>query len=219
MSRNEMYSSSEPATSRAVLVVDDVRLTREAVTELLQARGLQVTMSGSGHDAIARQLDVGRIQLVVCNATTVHLPRAVAAVRRIRDLPIVAMSVGERVSDVALCAELNVAGFVTADDSVDDLVELISTAKVGTPRCPAHAIPMLMKAVHVLASGSSETRLTAREREIAALLQEGLSNKQIASRLGITISTVKNHLQRIYEKLGVRGRSEVAALLNGRRGY
>jgi DNA-binding NarL/FixJ family response regulator len=50
--------------------------------------------------------------------------------------------------------------------------------------------------------------LTAREREILALVAEGLSNAQIARRLGVQVATVKFHLQNIFQKLGVRNRTE-----------
>ncbi len=55
-------------------------------------------------------------------------------------------------------------------------------------------------------SGSDE--LTPREGEILAQLSEGLSNKEIGSRLDISYDTVRAHLRHIYEKLHVRGRTE-----------
>ncbi len=55
--------------------------------------------------------------------------------------------------------------------------------------------------------------LTKREREIALLGAEGLSSRQIAERLVVSIRTVDNHLARIYDKLGVSGRSELADAL------
>jgi DNA-binding CsgD family transcriptional regulator len=53
--------------------------------------------------------------------------------------------------------------------------------------------------------------LTNREREILALLADGLGNKQIAARLGISTSTVKTHLEVSFEKLGVTSRAEAVA--------
>ena len=59
--------------------------------------------------------------------------------------------------------------------------------------------------------------LTAREREIARLAADGLSNRGIAERLAIAVRTVDNHLYRAYAKLGVGSRSELAPLLLGPR--
>jgi len=55
--------------------------------------------------------------------------------------------------------------------------------------------------------------LTAREREIALLAARGLSNRSIAEQLVVSVRTIENHLQQAYNKLGVRGRSELADAL------
>ena len=56
-----------------------------------------------------------------------------------------------------------------------------------------------------------EVSLTNREREILALLADGLGNKQIAARLGISTNTVKTHLELLFEKIGVSSRAEAVA--------
>jgi DNA-binding NarL/FixJ family response regulator len=53
-------------------------------------------------------------------------------------------------------------------------------------------------------------RLTPREREVAALVAQGCSNREIAERLVVGMRTVETHLEHIFTKLGVRSRSEVA---------
>ncbi|MDP9277992.1 MAG: LuxR C-terminal-related transcriptional regulator, partial [Gemmatimonadota bacterium] len=55
------------------------------------------------------------------------------------------------------------------------------------------------------------TVLSNREREILALLADGLANKQIAARLGISKNTVKTHLELLFDKLGVSSRAEAVA--------
>jgi DNA-binding CsgD family transcriptional regulator len=66
----------------------------------------------------------------------------------------------------------------------------------------------------LLAGGSGEVdRLTAREREIAVLVAQGRSSKEIAAALVLSVRTVDNHLQRVFAKLGVSSRAEVAGAL------
>jgi DNA-binding CsgD family transcriptional regulator len=59
--------------------------------------------------------------------------------------------------------------------------------------------------------------LTVREHEVAALAADGLSSREIADKLSLSHRTVENHLQRIYDKLGVAGRQQLAAALDGGR--
>jgi DNA-binding NarL/FixJ family response regulator len=61
------------------------------------------------------------------------------------------------------------------------------------------------------AETTTPTVLSNREREILALLADGLVNKQIAARLGISPNTVKTHLELLFEKLGVTTRAEAVA--------
>lgn len=66
-------------------------------------------------------------------------------------------------------------------------------------------------------SDSALNGLSARERQIARLIGEGASNKDIAAALEITERTVKAHLSAVFDKLGVRDRLQLALLVNGRR--
>jgi len=59
--------------------------------------------------------------------------------------------------------------------------------------------------------------LTEREEQIAHMVAEGLSNLEISSKLGVTAHTVKNHLFRIYEKLGISNRVELVLYALSRR--
>lgn len=65
------------------------------------------------------------------------------------------------------------------------------------------------------AADSVTEALTAQEQRLAALLREGLGNKQIADKLGIAEKTVRNHFSTLYRKLGVRSRVEALAMLTG----
>jgi DNA-binding CsgD family transcriptional regulator len=60
-------------------------------------------------------------------------------------------------------------------------------------------------------------KLSVREYEIARMIADDLSDKEIAWRIGVEISTIRTHLKRIFDKLGVRRRSGVASLLSRHR--
>jgi len=67
------------------------------------------------------------------------------------------------------------------------------------------------------ASGRTDDPLTAREREVAALVARGLSNRQIASELHLSERTIGNHVSKILRKLGFASRAQVAAWATGHK--
>src|SRR6185503_11087329 len=95
---------------------------------------------------------------------------------------------------------LGVRGVVFKDLPVEMLVECIRTVHAGGTWQPAGAAPP---------ADDEASTLTAREAEIVRMLAHGLRNKEVAAELGISEGTVKVHLHRIYEKLGVDGRVEL----------
>jgi DNA-binding CsgD family transcriptional regulator len=95
---------------------------------------------------------------------------------------------------------------VDVGESVDDVsgvADVVVVARRGS------------ETSHILHSAASDIlhapALTNREREVLALLADGLGNKQIAARLGISTSTVKTHLEVLFEKLEVSTRTEAVA--------
>jgi len=114
---------------------------------------------------------------------------------------------------IVTCAEAGICGYTTRDASADDLVAAIESAGRGELVCPPPVAGRLMRAVATLAEGAGPAplgRLTSREREILAMIAEGLANKQIACRLGLELPTVKSHVHNVLEKLAVRNRTEAA---------
>jgi len=114
---------------------------------------------------------------------------------------------------IVTCAEAGICGYTTRDASADDVVAAIESAGRGELVCPPRVAGRLMRAVATLAEEAGPApigRLTNREREVLALIAEGLANKQIARRLGLELPTVKSHVHNILEKLAVRNRTEAA---------
>ena len=102
-------------------------------------------------------------------------------------------------------------------DSPDRVVEAIRTVAGGGTYFGELASGLLESLARDPASAGRPFGLTAREVEVLAPLGDGLSNKEIAEQLSITEQAVKNHLRRIYPKLGVTNRT-AAALIAHRAG-
>lgn len=207
-------------SSVRVLLVSPVRVYRDGLVAAL-ARHMTCSVVGSVATVESalppirhRQVDVVLYDLR-CAAGLVGLHRLASA-----DVRVLAVGMEESDEWIIACAEAGIAGYVTDSDSLEELVARISDAALGRFTCPPHLAASLL---HRIASigpllGSAETRarLTSRELDVAALLQEGLSNKQIASRLCIQLPTVKNHVHSILGKLETTTRGDaVAALRSG----
>jgi DNA-binding NarL/FixJ family response regulator len=130
---------------------------------------------------------------------------------------VLAITVPNREPAVIECAESGVAGFLTTDASIDDLVAAVEAVARGELLCSPSSAGMLLRRLGSLARElprpSAVAALTSRELEVVELVEQGLSNKQIAQRLCIELPTVKNHIHHILEKLGVRRRGDAAALV------
>jgi len=94
--------------------------------------------------------------------------------------------------------------------SADAIVAAVEAAAAGLVVLPGDALAEVPQGTAARAAASPEA-LTVREAQILALLAEGLVNKQIAARLGISRHTVKTHLAALFHKLGVSTRAEAVA--------
>ncbi|MEQ1824609.1 MAG: response regulator transcription factor [Pirellula sp.] len=139
-------------------------------------------------------------------------------IRRIKEefpqLPLVV--IGECVSGerVAGCIVSGASTFVLASDSLAELVATLESLKNGKPRCSNLVIEAVLCRIRELSQAKSleacsdANTLTQREIEVLSLVEKGMLNKEIARRLGIAVSTVKNHLHAIFEKFEVTERRE-----------
>ncbi len=101
-------------------------------------------------------------------------------------------------------------GYLLKNVSADELAGAIRAAYAGRPTLAPEATQALIHvATHQQPPGYD---LTSREREVLALMVEGLNNPEIAARLVVSLSTVKFHVSSILSKLGAASRSEAAAL-------
>jgi two-component system nitrate/nitrite response regulator NarL len=206
---------------KRVFIVSGISLYREGLSALLSGRdGIRVVGAAADGAEALRTLHRAKrppdLVLLDMSATD-----SLATARRLgdelADSRVFAMTVPNRERDVVACAEAGVVGFVTADASLDQLVAALESVAHGElPGSPA-VVAALFRRVADLAYEREQSeplaRLSSREREILALIAEGLTNKEIAERLYIELATVRNHVHSILGKLGVHTRTEAAALL------
>ena len=101
---------------------------------------------------------------------------------------------------------LDVAGFVAYDQASEDLVLAIDRVARGGTWIDANTLQEFTRQKLLLARGQHRRLLTGREMTALGLLERGFCNKEIASALRISVSTVKFHLRSVYAKIGVHDR-------------
>lgn len=208
-------SSFEPSVR--VMVLADVRLYREGLARLLSANE-SLVLVGAGPvdgDVIERVVGV-RPDVVLLEAAAACETTIVQDLSKLApEARVIAYGVQDEEQQALRCAEIGVAAFVMGEATGQELIGAILSLAHGEFRCSPRVAAMLVRRVSALAQGlegdSRQARLTPRERGIVALIDEGLSNKEIAQRLGIELSTVKNHVHHILEKLHALRRAQAAA--------
>jgi two-component system nitrate/nitrite response regulator NarL len=198
-----------------VLVASDVRLYRDGLAEAIDRdERFDVVAVACSTEELLQQRGCADVVLLAT-----EMPGALATVPALAQegARVLALAVRELDEVVIECVEAGVAGFVTRDASLDDVLDAVASAARGESPSSPTIVSALMRRIAAGTNGaapsSSPARLTRREREIVALIEEGLSNKQIAAGLSIELSTVKNHVHHILEKLNVSRRDEAAHAL------
>lgn len=201
-----------------ILIVAGIRLYREGLAQML-GRASELTVVGvkSGWRKEAAGVQELEPDVVLLDMTTSESYAVLRDVKQLAPgLPVVALGVAELESDVLTCVEAGVAGYVTREGSLKDLVVAIESAARGELQCSPQIAGSLLRRLAALAvdrePSPAQARLTSRECEIVRLIQQDLSNKEIAKRLGIEVGTVKNHVHNLLDKLNVHRRTEAAHL-------
>ncbi|HWX56720.1 MAG TPA: response regulator transcription factor [Verrucomicrobiae bacterium] len=203
-----------PKTSRShVLIVDDHTLFRESVTRLLQAEhDLEVRHCGSVQEGIAIigswPTDVVLLDFDLGNETgSSFLAKARAAGFQGKTLLLTA---GVNELEAADLIRRGICGIVLKHSSPAELFQSIREALAGKVWFEQGYLKRVMERASASEGSAAGARtFTERERQVLSFVFEGLANKQIADRLHVSESSVKASLQQLFDKTGVRTRSQL----------
>ena len=207
-----------------ILVVSDVRLYREGLTQLLsRAASVSAVAAAPADAAVVVSENEAQPDVLLVDAAIVRRPDIISLVSTMFSASrVVAYGVRDDDREIVECAEAGVHGFVVQEATPEQLVEtILAVTRDGYAGSPRVTVSLLRRVQDLAAAhGTGEPvlgLLSRREREVLALLQDELSNKEIAARLGVEVSTVKNHVHRLVGKLVTRGRGDAVARLRRRR--
>ncbi len=201
-----------------VLVVDDHPMVRRGLRDFLELYDdfEVVGEAADGVAAIALALTT-KPDVVVMD---LRMPRldGIAATRELRasqpGVEIVALTGSVDEERVMAAIEAGAAGFVLKDAEADDIAAAVRAARNGElyldPAVAGIVARNLRGPIAPIEDGLDEHNLTPRERDVLALVAQGLPNRGIGEALGITERTARTHVSNILAKLGLSSRTQAA---------
>jgi DNA-binding NarL/FixJ family response regulator len=197
-------------------VLSDIRLLREGLVLALSQEPSVLVVGSSDLSSSPTVIGELRPDIILLDAAKLGNLQLSLSLRQV--LPsskIVAFAVADVDDDIIACAEAGVSGYVSRTGSIEEIVSAVHGAVRGELHCTPQTSALLFSRMALQPAKRGPVAglevLTQREREIVALLEQGLSNKEIARSLRIGYATVKNHVHSILGKLQVRRRGEAAA--------
>ena len=199
-----------------VLVVDDHELFRTGLRALLEEEDLLVADAPDGAAALAVLQDV-RPDVVVMDLNMPGMSGIEATARVLEAMPgvsVLMLTINREDERVLEAVRAGALGYLLKDAELDEIVAGIRDAAAGRPVLAPAAAGAVM--AHVRSQGpvtraAPSLDLTPREHEVLVLLARGFDNADIGQRLFVSPSTVKHHVSRVLEKLGVENRLQAAA--------
>jgi NarL family two-component system response regulator LiaR len=197
-----------------VLVVDDHNMVRKGLIVLLEnfADFEVVSEAGDGESGVAMckhfKPDVVLMDMIMPGMNGVEAAAIIC--RECPDTRVIALTSSSDEVTIQAALKAGATSYLMKNVTVDELAAAVRKAYAGEPTLAPEATRALIAATrrpHEVGYDLSE-----REREVLALLVDGLTNREIGERLTISNSTVKNHVSNIFSKLGTTSRTQAVAL-------
>jgi DNA-binding NarL/FixJ family response regulator len=198
-----------------VLIADDHTLVRESLVSLLQQDGdVQVVAQASDGLETVEKAIATRPDIVV---TDISMPRlnGIEVVRRLKealpDTRVLVLTMHQEDEYVLQAVRVGASGYLVKDSAASELLAAVRSLRAGRGYFGPQASKALAEQMQHPGRevGDPYGSLTAREREVFHLIAEGLTTKEIARKLEISVKTAENHRARVIDKLGVRNTAEL----------
>jgi len=197
-----------------VMIVDDHTMVRRGLATILKVFD-DLQLAGEAESGeVAVQLCAEVLPDVILMDMVLPKMDGAMATRTIREqfpqVQVIALTSFKEGELIKNALEAGAIGYLLKDVSADDLVRAIRGAYAGRATLSTEVAQALVETANQ--PPTPGLNLTERERDVLALMIEGLNNTQIAGRLIVSPSTIKSHVSNILAKLGVASRTEAVTL-------
>jgi DNA-binding NarL/FixJ family response regulator len=208
----------EPKKTIEVAIVEDNAALGESLSRVVESipNARCIGVWGSAEEGL-KKIDAFRPSIVLMD---INLPgmsgiEATALLKRhLPEIQVIIVTVHREHDKIFNALKAGACGYLIKRSRAADVRQAILDVHSGGAPMSAEIARRVVEAFHQSPaqsdSGQESVHLSQRETEVAQLIAEGLANKEIADRLGISTETVRGHLKNIYEKLHVRSRTEAA---------
>ena len=197
-----------------VMIVDDHTMVRRGLAAFLKVNpDLELVGEASNGDEAVRICDHAQPEVILMDLVMPKMdgPTAVRIIReRCPHIQVIALTSFQDKELVQAALQAGAISYLLKNVSAEGLAEAIHEAYRGRPTLAPEALQALIQTANQQPSVGHD--LTPREKEVLALLVEGLSNPDIAGRLFVSRSTAKAHVSNILSKLEVSNRAEAISL-------
>ena len=203
-----------------ILLVEDNRILREGITAFInKQKDLTVTALSDGSYGVAAMTREVKPHVVLLDLG-LESQSSLEIVEKLKEefpgIKVIGMGLVSAQADIIESVQAGADGFILKDATMNDFISTIREIAAGKKVLPTPMTESLFFQVaeRALLKGKRNlkiaVRMTEREKEIVALIVEGMSNKQIAVKLNIASFTVKSHVHNILEKLALHSRLQIA---------
>jgi DNA-binding NarL/FixJ family response regulator len=205
----------------SIVLIDDNRLVREGLAGLIRGEpDFKILAASADAEEALRKVRDAKPQIVLLDfgLEGSDSMEVTAGIRReAPEARVIVMGLSPFQDNIGEFVRMGASGFLMKDSSFDVFVNTVRAVAGGAQVLPPELTGSLFSQIARNAvrrnapAALAAVRITLREREVINLISDGLSNKEISSRLGIAIHTVKSHVHNVLEKLSLHSRLEVAA--------
>ncbi|OSZ81168.1 DNA-binding response regulator [Chitinophagaceae bacterium IBVUCB2] len=203
----------------SVVIVEDHQLVREMWVQLFSERNdIEIVGKSGDFDEAIEMIKVKRPNIVLLD---INLPvssgmDAVPLIRKFSPgTKIIAVSMHNQPAYAKKMLQMGAKGYVTKNSSHQEMIDAVDEVMAGkTFVCSEIKDIISEQAFQQSPSGPSLKELSLREIEIIKLIKEGLSSKEIATSLGISVRTAEVHRHNILKKLGLKNTASLITFIN-----